>query len=71
MFEKVFAFKLKAMKNEIKGCTFLAPYKTSAGELKVRATFKNGNKVAITVGEINSLTNADYEEIKSILLNNA
>jgi hypothetical protein len=65
--EKLFGLRLKELKKEINGCTFLAPYKTRDGEIKVKANFSNGNSVLITVGEIGSLTRADYDEIVKIL----
>lgn len=65
--EKLFGLKLKELKKEIKSCTFLAPYKTKDGEIKVKANFSNNNSVLITIGDISSLTRADYDEIVKIL----
>jgi hypothetical protein len=68
--EKLFGLRLKELKKEISGCTFLAPYKTKDGEIKVKANFSNGNAVLITIGDINTLTKADYDEIVKILKSN-
>lgn len=67
----VLKFYIKHFKKNLPECTFLAPYKKANGEIRVQAHFKNGNVIAITVGDVNALTNADYDRMFEILTENS